>query len=103
METVLVENVLVSCKKRNLYQVNLLRYDYLSHNHHATSGHVLSAFDGIDLSHCPPRGTLVHLFLAEIHWTRMLQQPLIRHPYQFPNVPSGLWLSMNVDDDVSLI
>ena len=33
----------------------------------------------------------------------MLKQPIIRHLYQFPNVPGHAWHSWNVDDDGSLI
>ena len=33
----------------------------------------------------------------------MFEEPIIRHSYQFPNVPSHKWHSWKVDDDGSSI
>ena len=49
----------------------------------------------------PPCSVLVVLLLVEHYWKCMLKELFIRH--SFPNVPSAVWLSWKVDDDVSSI
>ena len=87
--------------KSTYTKVSQLRYDSFQQKYQGSSGQVLSAFDGIIMSLFPPCRALVFLLLAETHWKRNLKEPIIRHLYQFPNVPGTVWLSWTVDDDGS--
>ena len=78
--------------------VNKLRYDSFSQKYQGTSGQVLSAFDGIDLSLLPPcRASL------EMHAQRANYQTFIWcHAHeQFPNIPSPEGHGWKIDDEGS--
>ena len=61
--------------KTTYAKVDQLRYDSFSQKYQGTSG----------------------------HGKRMFKEPIIRHLYQFSNVPSREWHSWKVDDDGSSI
>ena len=78
--------------------VNKLRYDSFSQKYQGTSGQVLSAFDGIDLSLLPPcRASL------EMHAQRANYQTFIWcHAHeQFPNIQSPEGHGWKIDDEGS--
>ena len=87
--------------KSTYTKVNQLRYDSFQLKYQGSSGQELSAFGGIIMRLFQPCRALVLLLLADSYWKRMLKEPIIRHLYQFPNVPGTVWLSWTVDDDGS--
>ena len=73
-------------------KVNQLRYDSFHRNIKVRQARYL-----VLLMAC----ISAFLLLAEHHVKRMLKEPIIRHSYQFPNVPSHAWHSWKVDGDGS--
>ena len=82
--------------KATYTKVNQLRYDSFTQKYQSTLDQVLNAWYLF-----PPCIALFVLLLAKYHWKRMFKEPITRHSYQFPNVPSHEWHSWKVDDDGS--